>query len=184
VWSAWDCYDPALIPGDEHGWTFANALDISPEGEAWFLGMRAFSTIQRIDRTTGACGWSVGGKAGTIDVVEGLPFLHQHQFELLDGDHLLVFDNDGQSWASRAVEYALDVDAGTAREVWSYTASPSIYSFVLGDVKRLEGGDTLVTWSVAGQIDRVDPTGEVMWQLNTELGYALGFDTIYAELPL
>lgn len=183
VWSTWDCFDPETTPGDEHGWTFANALDYDQATDAYMLGMRAQSTIQRIPRSDLSCDWSVGGQAGTIEVTEGRPFLHQHQFELLDDDHLLVFDNDGTSGTSRAVEYALDLQAGTAEQVWEYVPSPNIYTFVLGDVARLPDGDTLITWSVAGQIDRVSAEGEVEWTLNAGMGFALGFDTIYDQVP-
>ena len=70
-------------------------------------------------------------------------------------------------------------------DTWSYTPDPSIYTFVLGDVHRFDDGDTQITWSVSGQIDRVTSAGEVKWQLNTALGYAFGFNTVqstpYAE---
>ena len=86
------------------------------------------------------------------------------------------FDNDGPAGlASRVLEYSLDFDANLATEVWSYQTDPPIYNFVLGDVSRFDNGDTLIVWSVNGQIDRVNAAGDVLWQLNTSLGSALGF---------
>ncbi len=183
VWSAWDCFDPDEHPGDATGWTFANALDYLPEHDAYMLGMRNQSTITWIDRASGACEWSLGGKRGTLSFTgDSQVFLHQHQFEMM-GDDLLVFDNEGSGDnASRVTEYALDLGAGTATQTWTYTADPSIFTFVLGDVNRFDDGDTLVTWSVGGQIDQVSPDGTVSWQLNTELGYAFGFDTVVDSL--
>ena len=46
---------------------------------------------------------------------------------------------------------------------------------MLGDVARMDNGDTVVDWAVAGEIDRVTEEGEVIWRVNTELGYAFGF---------
>lgn len=185
VWSAWDCLDPVASPGDEPeaGWTFANALDWDPDANAYTLGMRAQSSILRIDRATGTCAWILGGESATVDFAEGSDaFLHQHQFDLTD-DGIVVFDNDGPAGAvSRVLEYALDLDAGTAREVWSYTADPPVYSFVLGDVERLDDGDTMVTWSVGGQIERVSPEGVPELQVNLGLGYAFGFAAIEPSL--
>jgi len=183
LWTSWDCFDPAVEPGDdpELGWTWVNALDYDEAEDAYYVGIRNFSSIMKLDRATMSCGWIVGDQAATIDI-DGRRFIHQHQFEI-EGRRLLVFDNEGLGGtASRAIEYDLDVDAGVATEVWSYEPDPSIYSFVLGDVHRYDDGDTLVTWSVAGQIDRVSADGVPNWSLNTELGYAFGFNTLYDDL--
>lgn len=183
VWSAWDCFDPATTPGDDPvlGWTFANALDYDPVEDAYYLGIRNFSSITRIDRATGACTWVLGRDAATIPV-EDEPFKHQHQFDVLDGS-ILVFDNTGTgTTASRVMEYAFDPAAGTATHTWGWEPDPAVYSFVLGDVERLEDGDTFATFSVAGQLDRVNPDGSVAWSLNTALGYAIGFMTLPPSL--
>ncbi|MCK6505925.1 aryl-sulfate sulfotransferase [Myxococcota bacterium] len=183
VWSTWDCFDPAVTPGDEPeiGWTFVNALDLDPDESAYYVSVRNFSSIVKIDRATGACEWVIGGQAATIEI-EGDEFQHEHQFEL-NGDRLLVFDNAGLAFnKSRAIEYQVDWGAGVATEIWKYEPDPSLNSFVLGDVARLDDGDTFITWSVAGQLDRVSPDGVSSWRLNTELGYAFGFMTLPAGL--
>jgi len=183
IWSAWDCLDPAENPGESTGWTFANALDFDPEAQEYTLGMRNQSSIVRIDRNTGACLWALGGTGGTLSMAPGsIAFLHQHQF-VAEADRLLVFDNAGLAGTeSRVVEYAIDTVASTAQEEWSHSPDPAIFSFVLGDVDRLPGGDVLATWSVAGQIDRVTTDGENPWRLNSELGYAFGFNTVLDSL--
>ena len=185
VWSAWDCWDPAEVSGTdtEFGWTWANALDYDAGEDAYYLSIRNFSTIVKIDRSSGECLWGLSGAAGTLELAGGSsPFLHEHQFQVLE-DTIVVFDNDGAGGTrSRVIEYAYDVDAGTAEEVWSYSPEPSIYSFVLGDVTRMDDGDTLVTWATLGQIQQVTPDHETVWQLNTDLGYALGFNEILETL--
>ncbi len=183
IWSAWDCFDPAVETGDEPelGWTFVNALDYDEEEDAYYVGIRNFSSIVKLDRATASCEWVVGDFGATIDI-EGRRFIHQHQFEV-NGNQLVVFDNEGAGGTkSRAIEYELDLDNGVATEVWNYTPDPSIYSFVLGDVHRFDDGDTLVTWSVAGQIDRVTADGVPEWSVNTDLGYAFGFNTVVEDL--
>lgn len=182
IWTSWDCFDPAVYTGDdiELGWTFANALDYAPETDSYHLGLRNFSSILEVDRT-GACGDVIGGEPSDY-TFDGSRFRHQHQFDM-DGDRLVVFDNDGAGGnASRAIEYALDRDAKTATQVWNYTPDPKIYSFVLGDVARLDDGDTFVAWSVAGQLDRVSPEGQLEWSVNTGVGYAFGFVTLAPAL--
>jgi hypothetical protein len=185
VFSVWDCFDPAELSGDDimHGWTFANALDFDPEENAYYLGMRNFSSIAKIDRDSGECEWVIGLYGSTFDFASGSGrFLHQHQFEV-NGNRLLVFDNDGASGReSRVLEYELDFDNNVATEVWSYVADPIVYTFVLGEPSRLDNGDTFVNWSAAGQIERVTAEGESLWKVNSEAGYAFGFSTLVKSL--
>jgi hypothetical protein len=185
IWSSWDCFDPAEIQGDdiEHGWTFANALDYDPSEQAYYLGMRNFSSIAKIDRESGACEWVLGLYASTFEFAAGSArFLHQHQFELR-GNRILILDNDGSSGnESRVLEYELDFDAQLATEVFSYVAEPPVYTFVLGEPTRLDGGDIFVNWSAAGQMERVTADGESIWKLSTRAGLVFGFHTLAESL--
>ena len=180
VWSAWDCFDPAEWTGDDidHGWTFANALDYDPAEDAYYLGMRNFSSIVKIDRASGECEWVLGLYASTFDFAPGSErFLHQHQFHVR-GDRIVVMDNDGMSGdVSRVLEDQLDFEAQLATQVWSYTADPSVYTFVLGEPTRFDDGSTFINWSTAGQLERVTEEGESIWKLNSSAGFAFGFHT-------
>jgi hypothetical protein len=185
VWTSWDCFDPAIDAGDdmEHGWTFANALDFDPVESVYYLGMRNLSSIAKIDRDSGTCLWVFGSTAATIPFAQGASrFLHQHQFQVL-GDAILIFDNDGSpGTASRVIEYELDLAGLQASEVWRYSATPSLFTFVLGEPTRLDDGDTFVNWSVAGQMERVTPDGTRSWRVNSPLGYAFGYNTLERSL--
>jgi hypothetical protein len=184
IWSSFETWDYNEVnSGDEGdvGWTFANALDYDAQDDTWMLSIRNFSSIVKIDRATGELLWGFGGVVNDFDIT-GTPFLHEHQFDL-DGDSMLVFDNDGLSGnQSRVVEYSFDEEARTAEETWSYVPDPSVYCFVLGDVERIENDDRLVTWSAAGAIERVTADGEMTWQLTTPLGYVLGFNSLESSL--
>lgn len=185
TWTTWDCFDPALHPGDDPalGWTFANALDHDAENDDYLVSLRNFSSIVRVDRATGACEAVLGDEAATYTFASGSQrFMHSHQFDWWD-NHLLVFDNEGASgMVSRVLEYTVDDSARTLTETWSYTADPEVYVFVLGDVHRYEDGDTLVTWSVSGQVDRVAPDGTLDWRLNASMGGAFGFNVPVGSL--
>jgi hypothetical protein len=185
VWTSWDCFDPALVKGDdiEHGWTFANALDYDPGADAYYIGMRNFSSIAKIPRDSGSCEWVFGLSASTLEFASGSArFLHQHQFQVR-GNHILVMDNDGAPGnASRVLEYELDLENQLATQVWSYVADPSVYTFVLGEPIRFDNGDTFVNWSAAGQMERVSAAGERTWKVNTGAGYIFGFNTLASSL--
>lgn len=185
AWTSWDCFDPAVNKGDdmEQGWTFANALDYDAAADVYYVGMRNFSSIARVNRTTRACEWVLGLSAPTLTFAPGAPrFLHEHQFQVR-GDRVLLMDNDGAPGnASRVLEYQLDLASKTATLVGSYTANPSVYTFVFGEPLRFDDGSTFINWGAAGQMERLDPSGTSTWKLNTDAGFAFGFHTLADSL--
>jgi hypothetical protein len=185
VWSAWDCFDPAEELGDDpaQGWTFANALDYDPGEDAYYVGMRNFSSIAKVNRASGECEWVLGLYASTFDFASGSAlFLHQHQFQVR-GNRILILDNEGSpSDISRVLEFELDVEAQLATQVWSYVSNPSVYTFVLGEPIRFDDGGTFINWSAAGQMERLTAGGEVSWKINTGAGYIFGFSTLAPSL--
>ena len=168
VWSAWDCFDPVAHPSTDpvrDDWTHANALDYDPVRDAFYVSLRNLGTIAHVDRTTGQCDWAFGGSGGDVDVT-GATFVHQHQFHRIDGG-LLVFDNDGATgFQSRVVEFSFDDQAKTASLIREIYADPTLYSFILGDVQRLDDGDTHVVWSTAGIVDRYGADGTRRWRMS------------------
>jgi hypothetical protein len=185
IWTSWNCFDPVATPGDDpaQGWTFANALDYDAAAGAYYVGLRNFSSIAKVTRATGACEWVLGLYGSTFTFAAGAPrFLHEHQFDV-HGNRMLVMDNDGAPGdESRVLEYELDFTAKTATPVWTYVANPSVYTFVLGQPDRLADGGTFVNWSTAGQMERLDPGGASVWKLNTDAGFAFGFQTLTTSL--
>jgi hypothetical protein len=190
AWSAWDCFDPSVVKGDdmEQGWTFANALDYDAAADVYYLGLRNFSSIVRINRQTRACEWVFGLAASTFAFAPGSTrFLHQHQFQVR-GNRILLMDNDGAPGnESRVLEYELDLQNKLATQVWSYVASPSVYTFVFGEPQRFDDGSTFINWGAAGQLERLDPAGTSVWKLSSPVGFAFGFhtlaDSMYAGQP-
>ena len=185
VWTSWSCFDFSALKGDDpqQGWTFANALDYDAAADVYYVGMRNFSSIARVNRATGACEWVLGLYGGTFTFAPGAArFLHQHQFDV-HGNHIVVMDNDGAPGdESRVLEYELDLTTMQATQVWSYIANPSVYTFVLGEPVRLADGGTFVNWSTAGQMERLDATGASVWRLNTGAGFVFGFQTLAGSL--
>ena len=73
-------------------------------------------------------------------------------------------NQQGPSWPplAAAIEAELSISGGkgTAKEVWSYVSNLTVQ--ILGDVQRLENGNTLITFSTAGEIREVNPSGQVL----------------------
>jgi len=196
VWSVWDHfeYQPDQVEDAGTGWSHANALDYVRAHGAYYVSLRNFSSIVKIDRATGEQMWTLGGDGSDFRTVVGSTdlFRHQHQFTMVD-DGIVVFDNGLiDAGDSRAVEYRLDETGGTAELIWEHHNDPPLFCAVLGDVHRLRNANTLITWSGLGQIDEVTPDGEVVWRLSSRMGNGFGFtrwrqvlfDVVHADLPV
>ena len=183
IWDTWRDYDwdPDFEAIDGSGWSHANALDYIAEEDAYLVSLRNFDAIVKLDGESGEILWQFGGEDSDFELTSGEFTSSQHQFELTENG-LLVFDNSYRFGdTSRAVEYALDEDTMTAEEIWSYVPSPGLYCFGLGDVHRLEDGNTVVTWSTSGQMDMITPEGDVVWRMNGDLGAGFGYMTRIEE---
>jgi hypothetical protein len=184
IWTVYDCFDPATNPGDDSfkdlGWTWANALDYDAVEDAYYVSLHNLASIIRVDRATGSCDWGIGGSTGTIEITSGTPFMGQHQFDITD-NNIVIFDNMGAGFESRVVEYEIDEAAGTAEQVWEYMADSGRFVLILGDAHRFQDGDTLVTWSLDGVIERVTPEGDVTWDVHVDDGI-FGFNSVVDTL--
>ncbi len=176
VWSIWDHAE--FEQGDEYdpdtGWSHANAIQYH-EG-AYYVSLRNFDAVYKIDRGSGDVLWIAGGDESDFALADGETklFERQHRFRVLE-EGILIFDNRVPEEGSRAVEYALDGGDGSAEVLWEYMTDPPLFSLGFGDVERLPGGNTLVDWSAQGQIDEVTPGGEILWQLNASVGSGFGY---------
>jgi len=170
-------------------WPHANAIDHLPEEDAYLVSFLTLDGIFKIHRASGQVSWILGGEHSDFTLPNGGSSLfdHQHQMHWL-GDSILVFVNgelpDG---TSHALEYALDEQTGTAEETWSYWPDTELNSIILGDVHRLDTGNTLVSFSYSGQIHEVNPQGELQWKLAGMMGAAMGYvtwmDSLYVDAP-
>lgn len=188
VWSIWDhvLYDPSVADESSQSWAHANALDHDPERDSYLVSFRNLSTILRIDRASGEVEQRIGGSQSDFVLEDGGTdlFRGQHGFQGLGGA-ILVFDNGAiDDLDSRAVEYELNEATGIADRTWSFRENPPLYCYALGDVQRLPSGNTLVTWSTAGHVVEVTPPGQIVWQLDTDLGGAIAYVTWLESFPM
>jgi hypothetical protein len=145
-----------------------NAIEITDDGN-YMLSLRNMSEIVKIDRVSGEVIWTLGGVASSFVFVndpENGPS-YQHGARELPNHHIILFDNGRyhDPWADRAVEYALDTDAGTATLVWQYQPDPALQALVFGFSERLDGGNTLITFGDTGRVQEVTKGGQVVWDL-------------------
>ena len=179
---------------------YAHLNSIQKYGNHIVGSFRGCSKVLGIDAATGAVAWRVGrtnlsdeewasrdiGPAPLIPVndPEG-EFCGQHSATILPNGHLLLYDNGAvcliDPWTresvrtdglySRAVEYALDHDAGEAVFVRDHSlhGNKAAFGYSSGQVVPMDNGDWLISWgrNLRGQrpleetVTQVDPaTGQ------------------------
>jgi hypothetical protein len=158
----------ALGSGECH----ANAIHYSREDDSLVFSDLRHSAYVKVTRQ-GQITWVLGD--GTLNnfTGDGATWSHQHGFHLLAPDRLLFFNNGDTGAKALAIELKLDLTAMTASKVWQYAGN--ITTNILGDVQRLDNGNTLVTYSTAGAIHEVDATGAVLQTIYGASGSAFGY---------
>jgi hypothetical protein len=152
----------------------SNSLALDNDGNI-LLSTRYLDEITKIDRRSGAILWRMGGKQNqftfiTAPGVSGPPqFYQQHDARRLPNGNLTVFDNHNshQPQNSRALEYVLDEQRKTATLVWEYSPDPHEFTLAMGDVQRLDGGNTLIGWGTNQRpvLSEVRPDGSLAFEL-------------------
>jgi hypothetical protein len=163
-----------------------NAIEYSSADDTLIFSDLDQNSYSKITRS-GAVVWILGGPRSSFSGTAAT-WLNQHGLHPLGPDRLLFFNNGKLGSAdSLAVELNLDLDAMNAVQSWSYQATPSLSSHVLGDVQRLPNGNTLVVYSGAGVVHEVNASGnllqEMSWSLGGVIGYAMKRTSLYGSPP-
>ncbi len=156
-------WPPASTPFDL---VHPSSLTIAHDGN-YIVSLQAMNEIDKIDAQTGEMLWRFGGRHSDF-VVDGDPlggFQGQHSVRELSNGNLLLFDNraGADPLASRAVEYRLHHETGTAQMVWEFRPDPPITSRIMGSVQRLANTKTLMGFGVAARILEVSAQSSVTW---------------------
>lgn len=168
-----------------------NALQLDTDGNL-MLSSRHLSEITKIDRSTGAIIWRMGGKNNQFTFIgdqelPGVgPFSFQHDIRRLDNGNITLYDNGNQFMTagirgSRGVEYALDETAKTATLVREFRLTPDVRSDYMGNLQRLPNGNSLIGWGggtlsaplarPSEAITEFTPEGEAALDINVDIPY-------------
>jgi hypothetical protein len=171
-WSSWDHFSITDATHEDLtaatiDYVHANAFDRDTDGNI-LLSSRHLDEITKINRQTGAIMWRLGGRNNQFTFInDTLGFSHQHDIRRLDNGNITLFDNGNfhSPPFSRAVEYRLDETRMTAELMWQFRNTPDIYAFATGNVQRLPGGNTLISWGTENIITEVRPDGSKAQEL-------------------
>lgn len=161
-----------------------NAIEYSPSDDTLIFSDLEHDNYTKVTRA-GDVVWVLGGPTSDF-TGNAASWKNQHGLHVLGADRLLFFNNGtvGSS-GSFAIELSLDLSAHTVTKVWEYGAGLS--NFYMGDVQRLDNGNTLMVHSSQGVIHEVDRHNtliqEMTWASGAMLGYAMKRESLYGAPP-
>jgi len=150
--------------GDAYDLYHANSVAL--QGNLVVLSLRYDDAVYGIDKRTGAILWKLGGTATpqsltlTGDPLGAQPFSGQHDARIQPDGTITVFDDETQTPSPpRAVHYAIDASAQTARYLGG-VADPEVgTSSCCGSARLLADGDWLVSWGADPVVGTYAPDG-------------------------
>lgn len=192
VWSVFQDFpvEEAEVPTDvrTYDYSHANSIALDPDGELYLVSFYALDAVVAIDRASGERRWTVGGEHSDLALAgeAGDGFSHQHSPRLVDGD-LMIFNNRDPGAVARdqwseAVRYDLDLEGGQYARTWSWDADKTLFVPALGNADPQPDGSVLVAWGTAGRAVQVNTRGDVLWQVDADLGGPFGFVHLVEEI--
>jgi hypothetical protein len=193
-WRSWDHFritdaTHENLLDDTIDYVHGNAIDLDHDGHI-LISSRHLDEITKINRQTGNIIWRLGGKNNQFNFVnDSIRFSHQHSIRKMENGNYLLFDNGNYHSPpfSRAVEYKLDNIQNTATLVWQYRNSPNTFAFAMGNIHRLENGNTIIGWgSATPTVSEVRPDGLKVFQLSFAFGIFSyrAFRYVWEETPV
>jgi arylsulfate sulfotransferase len=115
-----------------------NAMYIDPRDNGLICSFRTQDQIVKLNRTTGAVMWRLGGKNSDFPLFPDQRFLRQHNPSLVDSNQTLLVFDDGEATLrpeSRVLEFRLDEVNKKVTGFKSYTI-PEPFSQSMGSVQK------------------------------------------------
>jgi hypothetical protein len=158
----------------------ANAIHYLPFADGFTIADRNPSLFVKVS-ATGVLDWQLGGVcdgAPAGDRCAARDWFVVHGHHLLEDGTFLAFNN-GYAQPPHVVEFQVNATPATftAEPVADYTGDT--VTSTMGDVQRLPGGNTLVTYSGDGKIVELDSSWNVVQTFTVRAGYASWRPTLY-----
>lgn len=176
-------FDAEAFQTGAKDWTHANSLMYVESQDDLYLMAKNYDHVLRIDRSTGTLVEELGGPNSDYEGEQAAWWSHAHMSHLWEGG-MVVFDNGyhHSPTVSRVMGYSWDQAAGTITADFQYTDPNGQFIQLLGDGRLLDNGNVLTSWTSLGIIKEHASDGTVVWQIESELGTAVGRVTMLEDL--
>jgi hypothetical protein len=168
-----------------------NSVKLDTDGNL-LISSRHTWTVYKVNRTTGALIWRLGGKKSDF-AITGTPFAWQHDAEAVDAGTIRVFDNESNGVPvlpySRVAWISHDDATMTASVVRTIEHPDALSALAEGSAQGLDNGDTFVEWGILGRFSEFDPNGQLLFDgalppnYGTYRGYRFVWDAAPATSP-
>lgn len=169
-WNSFDHFAMTDLPladraGTAVNFTHGNGIGFDSDSNL-ILGFRSLSEVTKVNRSTGAVIWRLGGLANQFVIMNDPKgqFERQHGVRWAGMGQVQLLDN-GLSAPSRFVRYQLDPLTLTATMEWEFIDSPTTYTNVGGTTQYHPDGHGTVSFGRAGRVIEVDQAGNRVWEL-------------------
>jgi hypothetical protein len=170
-WRSWDHFKITdsynYLQSSVVDYVHGNSLDADTDTTLIFSS-RNLNEITKINRLTGKIIWRLGGKNNEfVFQNDNRGFSAQHSAMRQKNGNLTLFDNGNglEPIYSRGIEYKLDESNKTVTLINEYHHDPDVFSYVTGNMQRLDNGNTFIFW---GSI--VSDAGHIITEYNTSGG--------------
>jgi hypothetical protein len=162
-----------------------NSVDRNNDHD-YLVSGRHTSAIYKINGTSGAIIWRLGGKNSSFSLGSGVDFSFQHHARYIsrsqDGDTEVIslFDNSGSLLKSNKIEGNVSKPSGkvvsvntktwTATLLQTFPAPDSIFAFSQGNTQILPNKNAFVNWGSGGAVTEFAPNGTAIFHAYLESG--------------
>jgi len=161
--------------GTPYDYFHINSVKLDTDGNL-LISSRNTSTIFKVNRSTGAIIWRLGGKISDFTLGPGVAFAYQHDAEAVDATTIRMFDNESDGVAvlpaSRVIWVSHDDTAMTATLLNSIQHPAGLSVLAEGSGQTLPNGDTFVDWGILGRYSEFDPNGNLINDVTMATGYS------------
>ena len=140
----------------------ANAIELDTDGNL-IVSARNTSAIYKVDRSTGAIRWRLGGKRSDFKMGPGATFALQHDPRRHPDGTLSVFDDGAAPSTSRAIFLDVDEVAMTANLVRAYPHPHAKLATSQGNMQVLPNGNVFVGWGSTGYASEFTSAGQLLF---------------------
>ena len=138
-----------------NGAEYALWNSLAVDGDAnWIASFRHLDAVLKINRTSGAVSWILGGPCDQFGLSAAQKFSHQYDARRAPDGRLTLFDDNVAGGVSRALAFNLDeagktlVTSNPALPGFAAFTSDAHSSFSLGSAQLFADGKVLVGWGV------------------------------------